>query len=169
MTNKDGPGLRFDGEAPEVMRKAMALVPRVSGLPAPVSAAASPSATPTTTPPSPSPTPTMTRKEACQQVVESAVDWVHLASRFSEDPTLESINSIEVSGLADKIRETLPYLDDATAELARDMMYPLDILYGVMTTGVNQTIELEEGRSAVPDVMRKCRGKANLKRLRVAV
>jgi hypothetical protein len=42
-------------------------------------------------------------------------------------------------------------------------MYPLDMLSGVMATGENEKIDLEAGRSAVPEVMRRCRGKASLK------
>jgi hypothetical protein len=122
---------------------------------------AAPAPSPTT--PSPSPTPTMTRKQACQRVVEASVDWVWLIGRFVDDPAMESIGSSEVEGLATKIRDALPYLDDRTAEHARQMMYPLDIMYGVMTTGQNVTITLEDGRDAVPLVMKGCRGKASLK------
>jgi hypothetical protein len=104
----------------------------------------------------------MSRKQACQQVVEGATDWVHLVARVSNDPTLQSVDSFELQSLSEKISETLPYLGGGTANHARELVAPLDALYGVMTTGVNESITLEEGRDAVSLVMKGCRGKASL-------
>jgi hypothetical protein len=139
--------------------------------PATVPAALATSPAPTTTSPSPSPTatptptqkPTMTRKEACQQVVEGATDWIYLMARVAADPALESIDPSELEDVSMKIRETLPYLKETTAEKARELTVPLDLLHGVMTTGENTDVNLEDAREAIPDIFKGCRGLANLK------
>ncbi|MFI7598996.1 hypothetical protein [Actinoplanes sp. NPDC049681] len=105
----------------------------------------------------------MNRKQACQQVVEGATDWIYLIARVSDDPSLQSVNSMELDQLSFKISETLPYLDRTTAEHAGKLVNPLTTLQSVMATGENLDVDLEEARDAVPDVLAGCRGKASLK------
>jgi hypothetical protein len=104
----------------------------------------------------------MTRKQACRQAAEGAVDWVHLIGRFSDDPSGASTDASEFQDLSIKIRETLPHLPKETKGAAEKLIHPLDIIYGSMVTGENTTIELEEARDAVPDAMH-CASKGSLK------
>jgi hypothetical protein len=137
--------------------------PAAAPVPTPAShAAASPSAAPTTSSPSPSPTPTMTRKKACQLAVEATVDWTHLVGRFAADPSMEDIGSSEVTALIDKISNAQPHLDEQTKYQALQMVYPLEQMRSVMATGENVNIKLEDGKDAIPKVMKGCRGKASL-------
>ncbi|MEU7909089.1 hypothetical protein [Actinoplanes sp. NPDC049118] len=104
----------------------------------------------------------MTRKQACTQAAEAAVDWVHLISRFSEDPSGASTDASEFEDLSTKIGEALPHLPKDTKAAAEKLIDPLDAIYGVLVTGENTTIELENARNAVPDAM-QCAGKGSLK------
>ena len=113
------------------------------------------------------PTPTrstraMTRKQACQQVAESATDWTYLMSRFADDPGMEEISSMELQTLSDRINETLRYLDKKTADQARQLVIPVDAMYAVMVSQTNMRIQLEQGRDAVPAIFKGCRGQADL-------
>src|SRR4051794_3462454 len=75
-----------------------------SDRPSPTAMATAPSAVPPSPSPSPSPSPVgMSRKAACQQVVEAAVDWTYLMARFSGDPSMEDISDTEVQDLEDRI------------------------------------------------------------------
>ncbi len=137
---------------------------RPAAQPAGSTTAAAPVVT-TTPPPSPSaaasPRPrtgTMTATQACQQVVEGAVDWIELVSRLGEDPELATFTAVEVRTLTAKIQETLPYLPDAAAGPARKLVPPLVDLLEVIETGDNRTIALGEARDAVVEVMQGCPG-----------
>lgn len=141
--------------------------PEPGALPQPAPSAARTSASPSPSPsaePTSSPTPqrSLSRKQACQQVVEASTDWIYLIGRFADDPSTSSLDADEVERLADKITETLPYLDNETSANAQLLVYPLNHLYTVMTSGENQDIDLENARDVIPDVMRGCRGKADL-------
>ena len=83
----------------------------------------------------PSPSLTMSREKACQQVVEGATDFVYLAAQASEDPTLEGIAPGDAKAVAKSIRDALPYLDPRTANKARELTYPLDMIYGAIVSG----------------------------------
>jgi hypothetical protein len=113
--------------------------------------------------PSPSASPTMTRKQACQQVTEAAVDFTYLAAKTQGNPTLDGIAAGDLQTVSGKIRDALPFLDERTAEQARELTYPLDMMYGVIDTGEDATIDFSDARDAVPAVMKSCRGQASLK------
>ena len=105
----------------------------------------------------------MTRKQACQQVAEAAVDFTYLAAKTQGNPTLEGIAAGDLQTVAGKIREALPFLDERTAEQARELTYPLDMMYGVIDTGEDATIDFSDARDAVPAVLKSCSGQASLK------
>jgi hypothetical protein len=60
-------------------------------------------------------------------------------------------------------RPLRPALDSRTAADAKDLALPLYQTLTVMNTQVDADIPLNDGRNAVPEVMKGCRGKADLR------
>ena len=89
-------------------------------------------------------------------------NWIYLADRFADDPSMEDIGSSELTALIDKIRGAQPFLGEDTKWELLELVYPLEQMRGVMETGENMTIELDDAKDAIPTVMKGCRGKADL-------
>jgi hypothetical protein len=94
--------------------------------------------------------------EPCHRVAVLAAWWGALAVRIGESETLDDISRPEIDALVDRLAAVLPLLPADVRPLVPRLVDPLVRVRAMMQTGMPGTVELGDGKAAVPEIFDRC-------------